>query len=130
MARARGKGGKYEEERHGSLARFDEIAGAVAAAEREKKEIAVGEEIMELARRAMTFSPASVNRRVGVSLTLSLRAVDGLDRLAILRGMKRGQLADEIILAAVKAADKVFLATTEAGLGLERKGKVRGEDSD
>lgn len=60
---------------------------------------------------------APMSQRVGVTFTLKLVSVESLGRLALVRGVKRGQILDELIAAAE--------AEAEFGEGEDGKGKGR-----
>lgn len=107
MGRARGKGGKFEEEQVGPLA---ELKAALAWDDergREKAELeALAEAHRSIQRPSLKPAVAGVmlpsKRKVGVTLSLSLATVDNLERLAFDAGVKRGDYLESLLREAVE----------------------------
>ncbi|HSN69697.1 MAG TPA: hypothetical protein VLV48_10655 [Thermoanaerobaculia bacterium] len=105
MSGSRGKGGRFEEERVGPRADLDRIFEFMDEEERKQEAENVGVQARRDAHRSSLQPPVLVpmSRRAAVTLTLTLASIEALDRLSISRGVKRGQLLDELIAAAAKA---------------------------
>ena len=101
----RGKSGRFEEERVGPRADLDNILGFMDEEERKRDAENAGIQAKRDARHSGLQPEILVpmSQRAGVSFTLTLASIESLGRLALVRGLKRGQLLDELIAAAAKA---------------------------
>lgn len=101
----RGKGGQYEEKNDSPIHKLGELLEFGDKMRKDKEDALAAKQAYEHAGSDPLLQTPSVRRgtrRAAITLTLSLSAIDAIDRLAIVRGERRGYVLDDLIMAAAR----------------------------